>query len=522
VSRGEIFAREYRVGELIGAGGMGAVYVAEQLSTGKLRALKLMHPQLLMDADLRIRFEREARTGSAIESAHVAEVVGAGVDEERGVPWIAMELLDGEDLEAFVLRHGPLSVAETLEVLRQICHALGQAHAIGIVHRDLKPENVFVHRARGARDATTIKLLDFGVAKVMAGTQRATATIGTPLWMSPEQSDPDARITPATDVWSLALLTFWLLSGRYYWSSANKKGVSVQALMREILFEPLPLASERAAALAFAQPFPVELDEWFARCLSREPSERFADAADLFAELTKALPSTAGAPLVLPEKTAKASSLLPRPSDRSGVGKPTQAELSLDTPRPERRWFLPMIAGLVGSFLLSVSVLAFALGWLRIGSPETPPLTATTTAPAEPTATLQVAPTASSQEPTSAPSAAPVASDLAASAAASASTTAVSKPPRSLRSFDEADARRRLSFVNGHARVSCRERSGPRAVGLTVTFDRGGFPSRVTFLDPTQGSTATGGCARVLVFGVKVAPFDTPESGTLTTVVSFD
>ena len=84
VSRGEIFAREYRVGELIGAGGMGAVYVAEQLSTGKLRALKLMHPQLLMDADLRIRFEREARTGSAIESAHVAEVVGAGVDEERG------------------------------------------------------------------------------------------------------------------------------------------------------------------------------------------------------------------------------------------------------------------------------------------------------------------------------------------------------------------------------------------------------------------------------------------------------
>ncbi len=518
IGPGDVFAGEYRVGELLGSGGMGAVYVAEQLSTGKLRALKLMHPQLLLDVDLRSRFEREARTSSAIESEHVAEVVGAGVDEERGVPWIAMELLDGEDLEAFVRRRGALDLGETLEVMRQICHALGQAHAIGIIHRDLKPENVFVARTRGARDATTIKLLDFGVAKVMAGTEHATATLGTPLWMSPEQSDPDARINPAADVWSLGLLAFWLLTGKYYWASANKKGVSVQALMREILFEPLPTASERAGALPGALPFPAELDVWFARCLSREASDRFADAADLFTSLAAALPNTSGAALVLPAKTAKASSLVPRPRDRSR-GKPTPTGLSLDTPRPERRWLLPMVAGLVGSLLLSGLVLAFSLGWLRFGPPEEAAQpTSTAAAPIEPSATLAQLPAPTATATASPP--VPITSGPLASASASA--TGAAKPSRPRRVFDEAEARRRLSFVNGHARVSCRERSGPRAIGLSVTYDRGGFPSRVTFLDPAQGGSASAGCARMLVYGTKVAPFDTPESGTVTTVVSLD
>src|SRR5215213_4820559 len=122
---------------------MGSVYVVEQLSTGAERALKLMHATLADDPDMRRRFEIEARVGARIESDHIAQVMGAGVDPASGMPWLVMELLKGEDLHAYSKRRGPLDAGEVLAIFEQLCHALGAAHHANVVHRDLKPDNVF-------------------------------------------------------------------------------------------------------------------------------------------------------------------------------------------------------------------------------------------------------------------------------------------------------------------------------------------------------------------------------------------
>jgi len=261
---------------------MGAVYVVEQISTGKERALKVMHPQLVADPKLRERFQREARVGALIASDHVVEVIGAGVEPDSGMPWIAMELLKGDDLADHVTDHGCIPVEQLLEMLRQLCHALAAAHEAGVVHRDIKPENVFMARSRSATAPTAIKVLDFGIARIaaQAGTT-ATATLGSPAWMAPEQTEPRAKITPATDVWAVGLMTFWLLTGRPFWRSAADQEASVHALMREILFDPIPSAKERAIEYGVAARLPEGFDEWFGHCVVREPQDRFTDAAAL-------------------------------------------------------------------------------------------------------------------------------------------------------------------------------------------------------------------------------------------------
>jgi serine/threonine protein kinase len=265
---------------------MGAVYVATQLSTGKERALKVMLPQLVSNAKLRERFEREARVGALIESDHVVDVIGAGVDDETGLPWIAMELLDGQDLADYAVAHGCFSVAELVPLMRQLCHALGAAHRAGVVHRDIKPENVFVALARSAQSPWTVKVLDFGIAKMVAQAKvdaSRTATIGSPSWMAPEQTEARAEITPATDVWALGLIAFWLLTGHPYWIAANEPDATMHALMREILFDPIPQAGERAREYGVAERLPDGFDAWFERCVARAPAARYPDATSAFA-----------------------------------------------------------------------------------------------------------------------------------------------------------------------------------------------------------------------------------------------
>ncbi len=262
---------------------MGAVYVAEQLSTGKQRALKLMHAELAWDARLRERFVQEARVGASIDSEHVVEVVGAGIDPSSGTPWLAMELLDGIDLSSLMQQRGPLPIAEVREILSQLCHALAAAHRSGIVHRDLKPQNIFVARSRQQNIAFKVKVLDFGIAKVVAaarGTSQATAVVGTPLWMAPEQTDPNGVVSPASDVWALGLIAFRMLTGRWYWTQAAGEASSVMTLMREVLFEPIVAPSARAAQMGVGHLIPPGFDPWFARCVDRNPLARFRDAGE--------------------------------------------------------------------------------------------------------------------------------------------------------------------------------------------------------------------------------------------------
>jgi formylglycine-generating enzyme required for sulfatase activity/tRNA A-37 threonylcarbamoyl transferase component Bud32 len=284
---GAVFGKDFRILRPLREGGMGAVYVAEQLSTGKERALKVMTPALASDPATRERFVLEAHAGSRIESDHIVEVVTAGIDEATNSPYLVMELLRGEELADAVARVGPLPLGDVAELFSQIGHALEMAHAQGIVHRDLKPENIFLASSRRRDVAFTAKILDFGIAKLVEDSMKKTGTqpLGTPLFMAPEQTDRKGPIRPATDVWALGLIAFRLLTGRDYWIADGSLG----ALLREICVDPMPPASERAKELA-ARPLqpgefsvaqlPQGFDGWFARSVNRDVSARFANAGE--------------------------------------------------------------------------------------------------------------------------------------------------------------------------------------------------------------------------------------------------
>lgn len=284
---GETFSGDFRIERALAMGGMGAVYVAEQLSTGRKRALKLLLPSLILNEKSRERFEQEARIASRINSDHVVEVVAAGVDAATGAPWLAMELLEGETLAERLARAGPLRPPEALEVMRQLCHALGAAHASGLVHRDIKPENVYLATPRREGIPFTLKILDFGIAKLTADVRAqggATGAIGSPLWMAPEQAST-AGVGPQADVWALGLVVFNCLTGRHYWRNASAPDATLQSLLKEVMFDPLAPASVRAAELGVAGYLPPGFDDWFARTVVREPSQRYADATQALAGL---------------------------------------------------------------------------------------------------------------------------------------------------------------------------------------------------------------------------------------------
>jgi succinate dehydrogenase/fumarate reductase cytochrome b subunit (b558 family) len=292
-----IFAGDYRIIQPLAEGGMGALYLADQLSTGNRRVLKLMQPQLVTDQRLRERFALEARVGSQIESDHIVQVLGAGVDPTLGVPWLAMELLRGDDLATTIAKRGRLAPLEVREIFGQLCHALAAAHDRGIVHRDIKPENVFLTVPRLEGATFMVKVLDFGIAKLVAEAQtKQTSAIGSPLWMAPEQTDAGRGVSVATDIWPLGLIAFQALTGKYFWRGVTE---SVIALIREIVFEPIVPATARAAELGVRELLPARgFDEWFARCVAQDPKQRFASVrearAALDALLTHPVPSAAG------------------------------------------------------------------------------------------------------------------------------------------------------------------------------------------------------------------------------------
>ncbi len=287
---GAVFARDFRVVCPLRVGGMGAVYIVDQISTGKQRALKVMIPELAQNQEIRERFVLEARAASKIESDHVVEIVTAGVDDESQRLYLVMELLRGEDLGDAVARTGALPIADVAEVLSQVGHALAQAHLQGLVHRDLKPENVFLAMSKRQNTAFTAKLLDFGIAKLVEDGRQKTGTqpLGSPLYMAPEQTDRKGRICPATDVWALGLIAFYLLTGKSYWREAEEG--SLASLLREICVDPIEAPSVRAAELGLTA-LPAHFDGWFARCVNREIDARFADAGvavEAFASLVPA------------------------------------------------------------------------------------------------------------------------------------------------------------------------------------------------------------------------------------------
>ena len=293
---GTIFAGDFRIIRPLAEGGMGSVYVATQLSTHAERALKVMLPGLVSDERLRARFLQEARMSSRIESDHVVQVVGSGVDAVSGIPWLAMELLKGEDLATFMHRSGAQSIMFVRELLAQLCHAVAAAHDVQVVHRDLKPENILLAAARREGVPFTVKVLDFGIAKMTADVKTQHAgMIGSPMWMAPEQTESTTNVTAAADIWPLGLIAFYALTGQMFWRGAYKDA-SVVSLIREVAIEPIPAATARAAELGAAHLLPPGFDAWFARCLARDPAHRFYSAREARSAFDKLQPTNVRSP----------------------------------------------------------------------------------------------------------------------------------------------------------------------------------------------------------------------------------
>ena len=328
---GSVFATDFRIIRTLGEGGMGAVYVAEQLSTGKERALKTMHPQFVADAGLRERFAQEARIGARIDSEHVVDVVAAGIDGATKMPWLAMELLKGETI-ADAVAHGRIVEPRfAVESLMQLGDALAVAHVAGVVHRDLKPENLFLATTKRADVPFVLKVLDFGIAKLISeGGSSVTAAIGTPMWMAPEQTELGAAITPATDIWAFGLIAFFVITGQPYWHlKMDGREVSGAALLRQIVLDPLPAATERATQLGIPSSLPDGFDTWFARCVARNAADRFANGTAALEALRDVFGSSAALSATVPANLAIAATqpaLTPTP----GIG----ATVRLAPPHP--------------------------------------------------------------------------------------------------------------------------------------------------------------------------------------------
>lgn len=278
---GTVVGREFVIERELGSGGMGSVFVALQRSTGVRRALKIMRPEVLRIPRMQGRFELEARTGASIPSDHVVQVLTAGIDETLNIPYLAMELLNGEELAKAVKSRGPMGPDMFRVVFEQLCHAVSAAHRMGIVHRDLKPENIFLANPRTTGIPCIVKVLDFGIAKIVAEAKgQSTAAKGTPLWMAPEQTEARTTVSPATDVWALGLIAFYCLTGRSYWVAAANADSSAEAILREMLIEELVPASVRSSQCSLS--LPAWFDGWFERCVHRSPDSRFSDAAAMW------------------------------------------------------------------------------------------------------------------------------------------------------------------------------------------------------------------------------------------------
>ncbi|MBI2389615.1 MAG: serine/threonine protein kinase [Deltaproteobacteria bacterium] len=271
---GSVIAGSYRIDEIIGRGAIGAVFGGVHLRLERPVAVKFVDPSLVDDPEIRARFKREAKIAAQIGSSHAVEVFDYGLGED-GAPYLVMERLYGEDLHARMQREGRLPVDRALRIAKQVCRALGAAHATGIVHRDLKPENVFLVERDGEQEF--VKVVDFGLSTFVQSDDtrltRAGQSVGTPLYMAPEQAGAhafDARV----DVYSLGVLIFEMTTGRLPFEAAT-----LQALLVALATQP------PRSARYYCPDLPIELDDLVLRFIARDPRVRPKSAAAALAEI---------------------------------------------------------------------------------------------------------------------------------------------------------------------------------------------------------------------------------------------
>ena len=363
---GHVLGGRYRVVSPLVNGGMGSLWRAKHLELGTPVAIKFMSERLLESRDAVIRFRREARAAASVRSAHVVQILDFGIDQ--GIPYIAMELLEGESLAQRLAQRGPLAPSHCVKVLEQVGRALELTHRRGIVHRDLKPSNVFLVREDLAE---VVKLLDFGIAKSVRDSSTSTcltqrgALVGTPHYMSPEQIASHDACDHRVDIWAMGVLGFECLLGATPFQATDLKTLAMR-----ICAAPIPVPSQVGSV-------PEGFDAWFARSVERTIDRRYQTISEQVAALESI--DVAG---LRPDCPALAPNVL-QASETLGAAACTAAagETFLDS-NVSSHTSLPPVSGSVGDlrgrvsvlFIVALAVVGIAIGYaLRFKQERMPP-----------------------------------------------------------------------------------------------------------------------------------------------------
>ena len=274
---------KYRLAERIGGGGMGHVFRAENVLAGRAVAIKFLHPELSENTDLAQRFFQEAQAVNRIRHPNIVDVIDAGVGDFG--PYIVMEHLEGEGVGAVLQRMGRFDVDSAVGTCIPVLEALDAAHRVGIIHRDLKPENVFV-AFDPSRGQAVVRLLDFGIAKVLDSNgpsprTRTGVVFGTPDYLSPEQATGDAPIDGRSDLFAVGVLLYELLTG----SRPFRAPTAVATAFRVVHAE----APTLAAAGIHVDP---RLEAVVAKLLQKDPMKRYATAGEVAREIERFAPDS--------------------------------------------------------------------------------------------------------------------------------------------------------------------------------------------------------------------------------------
>jgi serine/threonine-protein kinase len=355
---GDLLDGKFRVVRRIGAGAMGAIYeVTKEGAPGERLALKLMLPHIAGDKELCARFLREARAAGVIESDHVARVRDFGT-LDGGALYMTMQLLSGHDLETELKARGKIPVEEAVGIVVQACDAVAAAHARGIIHRDLKPANLFLHRRDDG--GVSVMVLDFGISKTVRANLSSTeiesltlndSSLGSPRYSSPEQLESSKSVDTRSDIWSLGVILYRLLSGQLPFEGASIGAYAIAVATKA----PIPLA-ERAPEL------PSPLVEVVMRCLERAPSARPATVGELCAALQPFAPPVL-APMVarLGAGASQATSTTAPHSQGENAGgaappSPSAVEEEGATPSRRRRRLGWVIAAIALSAAIAIAI----------------------------------------------------------------------------------------------------------------------------------------------------------------------
>ncbi|MBX3229971.1 MAG: serine/threonine protein kinase [Labilithrix sp.] len=273
VKPGDVLGDKYRVEKVLGAGGMGIVVAAKHLDLNQRVALKFMLREAMADSAHAERFLREAKAAVQLKSIHTARVLDVG-KLQNGEPFMVMEYLEGHDLDAEMQQRGPLPPHVAVEYVLQASEALAEAHGLGMVHRDVKLKNLFLTKTVDGRPL--VKVLDFGLAKQIGGGNgdvSLTATnsvFGSPQYMSPEQMRSAKDVDYRSDIWSLGVCLYELLTGRVPFDASG-----VAEICAMVLKDPVPRPSQHVFGL------PLDLEAVIMRCLEKDLNRRYQSIAEV-------------------------------------------------------------------------------------------------------------------------------------------------------------------------------------------------------------------------------------------------